>query len=87
MSQRSVKTFYIVQPFSQALRGRLHADPPVSASDAAHALRLANRLAERKAGVVAFSRTGDPDLGELDDPIILARYGQLPPELCELASS
>ena len=30
------------------------------------------------AGVIAFSRTGDIDLGDYDDAIMIAKYGDLP---------
>jgi hypothetical protein len=33
-------------------------------------------------GVIAWSRTGDAELGDFDeDPIILFRAGRIPPEL------
>jgi hypothetical protein len=40
---------------------------------------MAERLALTKAGVVAFSNSGDQELGEFDDsPIIIFKAGQLP---------
>lgn len=33
---------------------------------------------------VAFSRTSDPDLGEFEPAVILAKYGELPGDLPEL---
>jgi hypothetical protein len=32
-------------------------------------------------GAVAFSRTGDPDFGDFDDAVVLARYGETPENL------
>jgi hypothetical protein len=31
-----------------------------------------------RVGVVAFSRWGDADAGEYDEPVILAQHGELP---------
>lgn len=39
---------------------------------------LATNLAARHAGVLAWSRTADPQLGEYGDPVVLARYGLIP---------
>jgi hypothetical protein len=40
---------------------------------------MAEKLAATKLGVVAFSTSGDPELGEFDDqPTILFKAGQLP---------
>jgi hypothetical protein len=40
---------------------------------------MAERLALTKAGVVAFSNSGDQELGEFDDaPVIIFKAGQLP---------
>jgi hypothetical protein len=74
------KTIYVVLPFLQ--RGRkIVADQPREARSADHAKAMAERLAVTRPAVVAFSRTGDPDLGEFDDAVILARFGELPEEV------
>lgn len=39
---------------------------------------LALDLATRHAGVLAWSRAADPQLGEYGDPVELARYGIVP---------
>lgn len=33
------------------------------------------------AGAVAFSRTGDMDVGEFDDAVILKTFGEVPDDL------
>ena len=44
------------------------------------ARRMAERLAPDKAGVVAFSASGDAELGEFDDqPVVLFKAGRLLP--------
>ena len=35
-------------------------------------------LAADNAGAIAFSRAGDPDIGEFDDAVILAKFGEVP---------
>lgn len=45
------------------------------------ARRMAGRLQHQHASVVALSRTGDPDFGDWDDAVVLAAYGQVPPEV------
>jgi hypothetical protein len=35
---------------------------------------------ETNAGAVAFSRTGDPNLGDFEDAVILKAYGEVPDE-------
>ena len=57
----------------------LKADRPIPCKSADAARRTAERLAPTKLGVVAFSSSGDAELGEFDDqPTILFRAGQLP---------
>lgn len=76
------KTVYVVVPFLQ--RGRkVVADQPRQARSKDHAKAMAERLAASRPAVIAFSRTGDPDLGEFDEAIVLARYGELPDEVLE----
>lgn len=35
------------------------------------------------AGAVAFSRSGDPNLGEFEDAVILKTFGQVPDDFAE----
>jgi hypothetical protein len=39
--------------------------------------RRARALTLEHAGALAFSRTGDPTTGELEDAVILARFGEI----------
>lgn len=57
--------------------------PAVQVADAGQAERLAARFAQSQAGVIAFSRTGDPSTGEYSDAVIIAAYGQIPNEVLE----
>jgi len=78
------ETVYLVQAYTQGKRARLNADPPIRCKSPDSALKTAERLTGTKAGVVAFSTSGDPELGEYDDePVIFFRTGRLPAQFIE----
>lgn len=68
-------TYFVVQSFERGKKGALVADQPIEAHGLDHAMRMAERLSRVKAGVVAFSRTGDPATGDYEDAVIVATYG------------
>ncbi|HWK64146.1 MAG TPA: hypothetical protein VNS34_04355 [Rhizobiaceae bacterium] len=70
-------TFFVVQSFERGRKGSLVADQPIETQGYEQATRMAERLSRRKAGVVAFARTGDPATGDFDEPVVIARYGSL----------
>ena len=73
------ETSYFVQAFDAGKGGNLKADAPIACKSATGALRTAERLALSKLGVVAFSSTRDPELGDYDDePTVIFRNGQFP---------
>jgi len=73
------ETAFIVQSFDQGRGKALKADKQVPCKSADAARRMAERLATTKLGVVAFSMSGDTELGDFDDqPTIIFRAGQLP---------
>jgi len=81
-----VITYFVVQPFENTDRGlvvaqarEVHGGP-----DAARA--LARRLAA-KGGAIAFSRTGDPSLGDFGDAEVLGVFGEVPEDAVELAAA
>ncbi len=74
-------TYYVVQSFESGSKGGLVADIPVTLPSADGARRRAERLALSKAGVVAFSRTGDPSTGDFEDAQILFAHGNVPGEV------
>jgi hypothetical protein len=74
------ETSYFVQAFGAGRGGNLKADTPIACKTANAALRTAERLALSKLGVVAFSSTGDPEIGDYDEePTVFFRNGRLPP--------
>ena len=73
------ETVYVVQAYTQGKRSRLNADTPIRSKSPESARRTAERLATTKAGVIAFSTTGDAELGEYDDePVVFFKSGLLP---------
>ena len=73
------ETSYFVQAFNAGKGGNLKPDAPIACKTANGTLRTAERLALSKLGVVAFSSTGDPEMGNYDDePTVLFRNGRLP---------
>lgn len=77
------KTLFIVQQFERSGK-RLVAGRLMEFKTAAEAQGRAERDAARITGVVAIQQTVDTDTGEvLEEPIVLARFGELPPEFGE----
>ena len=63
----SSHTLYVVEAFEERDGGVVPAEPKACPSKAA-ARALADRLALTHADVIAWSRTGDPDLGDWGPP-------------------
>ncbi len=79
-----MSAMFVVQSFRHGKRGLL-ADSPVQAQSTNHARRMAERLAQHKALVVAFMREGDPKTGEYDEAKLIGAYGvRIPDEVNEM---
>jgi hypothetical protein len=54
-------------------------------SERAAAIRRAHAMSfnEANVGAVAFSRIGDPNVGEFDDAVILKTFGKVPEEFAD----
>jgi hypothetical protein len=70
-------THYVVQSYRK-MGKRLVAEEPRVVKDERECLRVAEAAASRRHAVIAFSRTGDADTGDFDDPVILATHGEVP---------
>lgn len=80
-----MSAMYVVQSFSAGKKkGQLLADSPIQAQNTSHARAVAQRLAVRKALVVAFMREGDPKTGEYEDAKLIEAYGDIPEEVREM---
>ncbi|SER36389.1 Protein of unknown function [Faunimonas pinastri] len=76
----SETTLFISQTFRRE-GGRLVADPQKTHPTAEAAIATAERLGARKAGAVALGLTGSMEGESWDEPEVLFRTGDLPPEL------
>jgi hypothetical protein len=72
-------TYYVVLPFRSSDEGGIVAGEPKQGQDAGQAMRLAQGLAAAagNCGAIAFSRSGDPSIGEFEDAVILKTFGEV----------
>ena len=73
-------TYYAVQPFENVPRGKSKVLAPIVVSSSGEAVRRAERVAKERGGAIAFSRSGDMEFGDFDEPVILGRFGDVPRE-------
>jgi len=70
--------YHVVLPFIRNEDDFLVAEPPIERPSAAAAVSKGRELARTKAGVIAFTRRGDPATGEFQPAVELIRIGDLP---------
>ena len=73
-------TYYVALAFTKSEEGGdIVACDRKEARSSEHAMRLAGSLAaeEGHCGAIAFSRTGDPALGDFEDAVILKAVGEV----------
>ena len=73
-------TYYVALAFKRSDDGgEIVACDPKEARSAEQAIRMANSLAARDGhcGAIAFSRAGDPAIGEFEDAVILKAIGEV----------
>jgi hypothetical protein len=76
-------TYYVAMPFLQDENGLLVAGAAEECQSPMTALRRAEILSRGAGhiGAVAFSRTGDPMIGEFSDAKLLKSFGNVPDDL------
>ena len=80
----AMQTVHLVQAFIAGRGKALKSEQPMVCKTPEEALRRAERLAPLRLGVVAFSATGDAEMGDFDEtPTILFKSGRLPPPFDE----
>ena len=79
-----MSAMFVVQSFSTGKRGNLLPDSPIQAQNTNHARRMAERLSQRKALVVAFMREGNPTTGDWEDAKLIEAFGAVPEEVNEM---
>jgi hypothetical protein len=72
-------TLHVVQAFEER-DGEIVPVEPKACPSAGSARALAARLAQTHVGVIAWSRTGDAELGDWGPPVVLVRTGIIPDE-------
>ena len=77
-------TYYVALPFVRGDDGSLAAEGGVECPSPHAAVGRARTMAHGKAGAVAFSRNGDPELGDFEPAVVLAVFGEVPADLSEL---
>jgi hypothetical protein len=72
-------TYYVALAFTRSDDGDIIACEPKEAQSADQAMRMAGSLAtmDGHCGALAFSRTGDPSVGDFDDAKILKVFGEV----------
>ena len=76
-------TYFVAVPFFRLDDEELAAGEPMQCPSGYAALATAQAFASQpdNAGAVAFSRTGDPEMGAFADAEILGRFGVTPADL------
>lgn len=77
--QMAAVTYHVVLAFMRSEDGDIVATEPKEARSADQAIRMAKSLAatEPHCGAIAFSRTGDPAVGDFEDAVILKAIGEV----------
>jgi hypothetical protein len=74
-------TYYVSIGFTRDEAGDLVALEPAESQTPGIAISKARSFAAANAGAVAFSRTGDPDVGEFDDAKVIWQSGEIPADV------
>jgi hypothetical protein len=79
-------TYYVALPFIRADDGSTVPVEAVECPNAATAILQAEILSQAagNVGAIAFSRTGDPDVGKFEDAVALKKFGDLSVDLTML---
>ena len=79
-------TYYVALPFVRAPDGTTVPGEAFECPNAASAIVQAEFLSQAagNVGAIAFSRTGDPDVGKFEDAVVLKTFGELPVDLTML---
>jgi hypothetical protein len=79
-------TYYVAMPFFQDEAGLLVAGAAEECQHSSAALRRAEAMSRSvgSIGAVAFSRSGDPMVGEFGDAHVIRKFGQVPDDLVGL---
>ena len=74
-------TYYVAIGFRRNEEGELIALEPQESQVSSAAVSRARAIAAKEAGAIAFARTGDPDIGEFADAVVLWQGGEVPDQI------
>ncbi len=74
----SAVTYFVALPFTRNEDGDIVPGEAQERQSAGAAVREARRMTLKASGAVAFSRTGDPAIGEFEDAVVIERFGEVP---------
>ena len=79
-------TYYVAITFTVTDDGTVAPGEAIECPSAGTAILRAEVLSRTRGnvGAVAFSRTGDPDVGVFEDAVILKKFGNIPIDLSML---
>jgi hypothetical protein len=79
-------TYHVALPFIRAEDGTIAPGEAIECRNARAAILRAEILSriQGNVGAIAFSRTGDPDVGKFEDAVVLKTFGELPSDLTML---
>ena len=79
-------TYYVALPFTRTDDGGTAPGTAQECQSEGAAIRRAEGMSRDPAnvGAVAFKRSGDPNVGEFSDAVLLKRFGDVPEDLSEL---
>lgn len=77
-------TYYVAMPFTEDETGSPVAGTAEEFQTPSSAVRRAEALSRAPGmlGAVAFSRSGDPMIGEFKDAVVIKAFGNLPADVC-----
>ena len=72
-------TYYVALPFRVAEDGQIVSGEPQECRDSGKAVRVAAILAADPAncGAIAFSRSGNPAIGDFEDAVVIKSFGEV----------
>jgi hypothetical protein len=79
-------TYYVALPFIRTEDGGTAPGTAQECQSEGAAIRRAEGMSRHPAnvGAIAFKRSGDPNVGEFSDAMVLKRFGDVPEDLSEL---
>ncbi|MHC2016354.1 hypothetical protein [Methylobacterium sp. CM6247] len=79
----ATQTIHVVQTFLVNELGEFGAEEPKAVKTAEAAREAARKAYEMGKPAIAFSRTGDPSIGEYGSPTVLIQAGEIPEDILE----